>query len=424
MRTANSREWTLAVALIALFILGAMKQIGLYLVMFVTGADAPAIGLAAGSCAVLMGGRGWLRMASAALLAVLAVWSKQTLLPFLVVAPAYLWLIGQRRESLRYAAILAMVGAAVSILLILAFGPLSNMWFHMVTLVSANPWQQGTTTVDHVPPLFTAWLHGLWELFTESAESLGILLAALVIARLMGGWRFTWDWIRRWAARNSWIMLVMAAIVLSPAAVLGSSIVGGFANHLALCDYFLTLSAVLVLMLLALRSGKGTIRLAVRCFITGLMTVRAAQFAFSPGQMKDILRAVANLSNNEQAMLFHFHKEFPHLVYFPWQPLPVLLVSGKLYHFEWGAIDQNLAGLTVAPQQLQDHLPDGMQFMAFRADAQSKFMLQYFPRATREVHPNELPGFSLFTEPLASDPAAAPPVEQKTGSQAWTVGRP
>ena len=88
-----------------------------------------------------------------ALCAVLSCWCKQTMLPFLIAAPLYLYVV-DRGLVVRYVACLAGIGIVVSAVLILSFGG-HAMWFHMVTIPSSQHWQE----VDISKPL------ALWHAF-------------------------------------------------------------------------------------------------------------------------------------------------------------------------------------------------------------------------------------------------------------------
>jgi len=376
VRATSRQALPFAIFASAAFIVFCLQFESLRRAVFMIAPDGPALGLATASCAMLIGRKRQLRhLVAAALLISLSVWSKQTFLPAIVVAPVYLALVDGRRAAMRYLVILLIVFAIVSIALIASFDP-SNMYFHMVTLPRLHPWRNAANGK------LMALVLGLRDLIIDGA--LPLICVAIVIALGRKSLRDS-------AISSGWIMLPILAIALLPASVLGYVKVGGFLNNFALTNFFVALAATVGAIVLT----APMLRIA----ICATIFIYAANIAIVRRDLPAMASRIANPYGNQQETAYRYVRQHPGVAYFPWNNLSTLLAERRLYHFEWGFPDRFDAGLKPSPQQIVDHVPPRVRIIAFPQVAQSEFALSLFPFATAQVTIDELPGFIAYTAP-------------------------
>jgi hypothetical protein len=380
------------------------------------GPDGPALGLIACSCALVMRrmgrpGRGNMSLALSALCAVLACWSKQSILPFLAVGPVWLFLTDDIRVTARYLAMLAISGVLVTAIILLCFDP-KHLWFHMVTISASHHFQDN----DH-GNIVALW-YGMGELLADCAVAgamLLVLIAAGAMSGLLPGAISTANrlarW-RRWLRANPWTLLLITSLVLVPSSVLGYVKIGGYYNNFALTHYFLLASATVGMIWWWPRFASAALArvlgaaAAVWCLGAPLLQMSG------PGQISAMYTRIANFKDNPQETILRYDKQHEDVIYFPWNNLSTLLATGHLYHFEWGIYDRREAKMTISPEQIRRHLPQRLMAVGFSPLHQSEYALGLFPKARTRVAVDDLPGFVIYVEPPPAEPREASPFRQ------------
>jgi hypothetical protein len=349
--TERARHWGFALVAFAFFAMLAIVLRPLHLAFAQVHADAPALGFAAIACALLLSPyreRGFVP-ALGALVAVLAVAAKQTMLPLLAALPIWFLLAGRVGDGLRLAAWLLLAGAGMAITLAAVFGP-GVLYFNVVQVMSGHAWKGKFPS-----NLFVVGL----ELLAYCAPVLVLEVGYALASRKRGG---PWS---AWLADHSWTLLTLIALMLAPTSLLGRVKIGGDDNTLAPTLYFLLLSASLLLRdllerasLPGWRTAAGVLAGAV-IFLGCLRTI--------PWQV-NYFRVLAAAPPTEQDIAFAYIQQQPGEVYFPNFPLAHLFGEGKLYHYDYGIIDRENGGFAVDRAQYLAHIPPRTRLLCFSPD--------------------------------------------------------
>ncbi len=252
-------------------------------VAFNVHADAPAIGL--GLCACLFA----LRLAEngrtsdlilTALFTHASVATKQTLLPLLVVIPVWLWLRGQRPLALKLLCVSAVTGAALWLVIALAYG-WSAVWFNLVYIPGHHPWYETVGRVSGVANVTTAHrIAVLGEAFIDYVLSNGWLWLVLFLAAIFGRKHLS---LRRPDFKSPSSLLFLAGLLLVPMSLLGRVKVGGDYNAFSYSAVFLSLATVMLLYS-AISRFTPTFSLSLSPSSHRLILVATVSvFALSPG---------------------------------------------------------------------------------------------------------------------------------------------
>jgi hypothetical protein len=354
-------------------------------------ADAAALGFAAMAAAFLYFGdreRTWRDLGLSAACAVLSVWSKQTLVPLLVALPAFVWMCEGTRQLCRYLTCLAVAGAAISALMLAAFGPLQPMWFNMFVVPMREP---------HLPEKNV--LQKFWQLGTENLLPAAIILFLLLLPAFIsdGGSRPDRG---RFLAEHRWLVFGFVGIAMFPTFVAGILKVGGDINHLSLVSLF---------MLLAAGTGLGAhlgeleaarpeiLRGAARTFtiifvLIGMLRTPIAMFSVAGSRP---------LRTNSSESAYRFEKAHPGEAYFPFNPLAVLLASGKLYHSDIGLKDRELSGYGIGGEQFRRYAPRDYRMIAIPTGAPrlTAILTQELEGSVRTRGTGDLAGWAVYRFP-------------------------
>ena len=341
-------------------------------------ADAPALGAVALACGVLSqwlgaGGDGrsvptrpgdwpaWRGMAIAAGLAALAVACKQTLLPAIVVLA--LWVAIER--GWRAAAVFGAVASATLVLLLAALGAwlgYRGMWLNAVEIPRHHPLE---------------WIHG--DASTQA------LIPALGCLGVLGA-----AWIRsrpRAAAgeHRRWMLLVTVGLALVPSALLSRAKHGGDVNSYSLFLYFFALAASLELksVLAPIWSRTSPSRMVRLASLSALGALAAGGLATAYQQAATTVLA----EPSPIARAIDLERAHANGIYFPYHPLVMLRIDGRLYHDLRAIAEWKAAGLRLPPARIAAELPHDQRMIAMRDF--------------------ELPGAHLGAlEPIAAPPGA------------------
>lgn len=322
--------------------------------------DPPAIGLTLLSCWRLAaaGPAGRKRdLAAAALLAVLAVWTKQTLVGVILGQLLYLVLFERpRARLLPYLAWLALTGAAVTAALVGTFGwdrLFINLWLvpagHPLKSGSAL-WGIGIDLARQVLPMAGLLAFYAWKVRTGKMAA-----PSPVIGRHLG-------------------MLVTVGVVLLPFGLLGGAKLGGAGNSFHAVAFFFC--AVLVALVATWpRGARPELRLV------GLATVGAGMgalilgaecgFRLAPSPRLELQAAVARARPQE--------------VYFPYNPLVTWWTEKTAYHAEYGLMDQAMAGYGSSRSHYLAHLPPRMRIVIYPPNPAGELAPQIFSDLQRRL---------------------------------------
>jgi hypothetical protein len=357
-------------------------------------ADAAAVGFALLACACLTRWRcristRMLMLSSAC--AVLAIGSKQTIAPILLMLPVFAGL----RHGIRAAVVLGiaelvMVMAAVALAIgVFGYEPLRyNLW----DLAVRQPWWFEELGV---PGCLVLWSGTLID---DSALPAVAIVMILVLAPSRAS---TW---RKWIHRNPWLLPLALAIALVPVSIVGVAKRGGQQNALTLTTYFL--AAALAEMILRLKPRRQR-RLIQASAATAISLAILAVCPFT--QKLQIVRELAHLQATPQMQAYRFAALHPGEVYFPRQPLAGLLVDGKYYLFEYGWDDQIAAGKSPDLARMSQWLPSRMQMIAFPPTVGDLPGHLEIPGFDQQVEVPQLPGWLVLTRPERSYSAPQSP---------------
>ncbi|MBE9116793.1 hypothetical protein IQ249_12875 [Lusitaniella coriacea LEGE 07157] len=365
-------------------------------VAFSVHADAIALGLSAASCAVLYYNQQRDRFSTlflSAIFVVLAIWTKQVSLPIIVAIPLFLLLAEGWRCCKRYLLCLFISGISISAILIAIFDP-KALFFYLFVVPSNHPWQGEAGKV-------TALLQTAKELFNYSFWPLVILGCVLLYHLFLNVKRKTA--ISLWFKQNPWILFVLVGIFLVPTAVLGKVKVGGDINNFGYSLYFTTTAASLALMQLAIAAKIAeikivaqSVKIAVLALFSALILFQSPKvFALIPTLSANLAQGFEKLEAFPSQVAYRYAKNHPEEAYFPWQTLSTLMADGKMYHFEYGLFDLDLAGFPASEEQFYEYLPENMKIIAFlgRNDG---YVLKRLPEFSRKIEVEELPGWEVY----------------------------
>lgn len=370
--------------------------------------DAPAVGFALLSCALLATGTGpagrpsGRRLALAAIFAALSAWTKQIdVFLFAGQAPWLALVFGLRTAGLYLAWHLAFaVGLGI---LFVAWIGFETLAFHMVQL-----------PLD-LPPMGTPYWRWISSLELVVASSFGLLLVLLAIR----AWRRSraGDPWRAFLAARPWTILVFVALVLSPFAVLGRTVQGGDVNSYHPV-YFLLVAAALILARGEFVStarpansdaaGRRSPRLVLYAlaFLAPLLTLRQVQW-----------ETLDDPWNNPQEAAYEFALAHPRSAYFPWEQLSTYLATGRLDHYDYAIADLEYAGHPLDQERFLAHVPPEVRRVFYRDVSYRAMALSRLPGEWHRTTLAEMPGWIVWEkvdDDTAADSAAQasdPPAE-------------
>ena len=304
------------------------------------------------------------RLALAAALCALAIWSKQTSLFLALAHVIALLAFRERAAALRYAAFVALFGLLALAAAGFYFG-FANLWLNLVEIPARLPWGDVGEKISRrwapllayvaLPPLAALWL------LRRSPPS-----GDPVAERFL---RFGF----------------VAFLTLLPVCALGFCKIGGDTNTLH-GWYFLL--PPLALVALARPLPPPAAWLAPLLAAVALVGLRTLEFQKLP-----VLPATARLRSAEQLA-----RAAPGTCWFPHDPVVTFYSDHRLYHVEDGVATRSLAGLGVREKDFRAHLPPRLAAIVCAAEQPEPFSLQLlndFNVRTAERH------WIVFTRPAA-----------------------
>jgi hypothetical protein len=276
-------------------------------------------------------------LACSAALSVLSVASKQTMAPVPVALACFLLLAEGPRRFLRYVLLQLVSAVLIGAALLVAFRPLRDLFFNTFT------W------AVHLggPPAQGRLLEGLYM------ERVSLAALVPVLAVLLAGVLFGDGGLRARLNANRWLVFFFAAVLQVPFALRAWTTPGADVNHLGVVTLFVALAVTTGLLM-----APPIPMLVQRALLAGII-VASLNF---PWQLP---RNLAQLPRTPAEIACRYEKSHPGRVYFPMNPLAVLLADGKLTHFGGALFDRERAGFPVTAEQFASGLPLRYQLIAY-----------------------------------------------------------
>ena len=283
--------------------------------------------------------------------------------------------------------------ASLSLLLGAAFG-FEDLWFNIIGVPSKHRWVDGGART----PLLL-----MVEYSTVAVTLLAsIALAAFARHHLTPGGPSDHPapvGPRRWLAENPWILLVLMAFAAVPTSFLSRIKWGGGWSNYAPTPYFLSLGLMALLIdwhasnrRRGLEALNSAMTLGLLLLVLSPMTRREDSF--------EVFNTTSFSSSNFQEAAFEYSKRHPGTAYFPWNPLSTLMAEGKLYHFEYGMFDRELAGSMVSDRHFREGIPENLRYVCFppfyKFGRPFEWTLKFLPEFRRPVAIPELPGWNCY----------------------------
>jgi hypothetical protein len=280
------------------------------------------------------------------------VWTKQVDAPLVFAQAGWLWFARGRRPALEFFLAWTAVMAGIAVLLFALLDARS---------VILNLW-----TVPAQHPLVGGWAAARGELADLARYAFPLWVPAGLL--LVVGLR------RKAPDAIAGALLCAAAAALLPTGIMAAIKLGGDRNSLH-SVYFLAAAAVPAVggaWLLRLPRGRDLRAALVLTLATALLGLAVRQVRGYPA-----LTMLPPRCLSEEA--FTFAREHPGRAYFPWDPLATLLAEGKMYHFEYGVLDRQQAGMPLPPARLAPDVPGAIEFIAYPRSDYPLIMVRALP---------------------------------------------
>ncbi len=350
-------------------------------------ADAPALGLGALACALLLfrkKNNELLWLLASAVSAALAVWSKQVAAPLCVALPLYLWLADGPRVALKYFACIAVWGLAVSGVFVLVFG-YENLFFNMITIPSRHAFE-GKYGMD---PMSFA----LYKLLRECSIILivGIFSFFVPVADLF---RSKKRW-REWFRENPWTLPLLVSLLMVPTSLLGKAKEGGSNNTLCYTTYFLAIASTMAFI-------SAIKNISYPAWFTKIDAARRmANFTlivFLLIQVPCIYYkyTVPAKEDDYAQMVFEYLKKYPGETYFPRLTVLHLMAENKIYHDSVALNDRIWADLPLSDTHMRAYIPQNLKQIGFRENKEDDRQWLRLPEFTTKAKDEKLPGYFVY----------------------------
>jgi len=379
-RATALQKSALFVAPILLFGLISYQSRALRMSLEGTIHDCPTLGLAVIACIIAYHDQQARRLAWSALFAILAVWSKQVMLPLLLALPLTSAFLHGWRVGLRHLGWM-LLGISISALSFTLLTERQSFWFNVFTLPGHHPW------IDTFPGNFASVAYHLYE------ETWLAFLAVGMLVCLERPWRDL--------TRQRWFLFVIVALLQIPTAFLGRIKVGGSSNSFSPVLYFLLL-ALLAYLIEFLRDPQRPAQLVrgVGIALNGAVTALALLQLL---QSATFLKSYPGPGRSKEQRVVNYLRAHPGEAYFPWNPLSHQAAEGRTCHFAYGLFDRELAGFAIDDEHVNRHRPPHCRYVCFppgRRHHRSPECLERLMREyPRRVEIDDLPGFECYERP-------------------------
>jgi len=343
-------------------------------------ADAPALACAALACLFAMRERrrffAWENEVCAGLFGVLAVFAKQNIAPALVAVAIWFALRGGRAFA-RFVTFAIVFVALMTAFTVTALSSPSAFLFNCFLMPAHQPLDKAL----FFPALSEICVFGL-------------MLLLIPFALMAQAWVKSSAGTRGFLLGRRTPLLIVAGVLMIPAAIAGRMKWGGNENSLGLALFFFVLALVAEVAAVRDEADARLWSLPVLvCCIVGMTS--AVYFSVKSRPASPIQQA------------FVYARQNPGQVYFPQFPLVHLMAERKLYHFSWGLTDRRNAGAPVSDAHFRANIPHNAKVIAitalnapFEADMTSR----EGPRVADFAGAAELPQFEFVAMPSQQGP--------------------
>ena len=363
-------------------------------------ADSPAAFYGMLACAVLYARRfeanlSWRTAVASTFFAVMALWSKQTIVPLLAVLPLWILFANGARAFARYCVALAANLSVLSILLYSSFGR-RRLTFNIIDIPRNHGWY-----------FESDYAKGFGVIAVELLVIIFPLLAAIPILAYLArrehdgttndtslGARF--EALRVRLHRDYWILFASVAAAMVPVAMMSRIKIGGNINNYAFIISFVGVACFVMLMdwfarnrERGLESANDALKLLVILSPLSPLWIINSAYVFQFNDWKP-------LAENPQDVAYRYAKAHPGDAYFPWNPLSGLMLDGKATHFEYGMVDRTLANFPPSPEHVRMFIPEHTRVVAFSPMRQAEWTITVLPEFKRRVEIKELPGWICY----------------------------
>jgi len=369
--------------------------------------DAPALGLAALALGVMCRARTPRRQWGAIGLATLSVWAKQLTVPILgIVLPIWAYRKGGLRGTLQLVAATALISIFV-LILFAAWFDVGNLFFNILTIPIRHPRR------------FASFLE--FDLVIVRIQQSNLYLSSLFLVGILGlllvrpGKAVAPDEATSTSKHGDdrWLLFLITTLAEAPFSLMAFVKLGGDDNNLAFFLYFLAITTVLLMERLLIADGEiaddgrsrfAMILVGMNLALSILMNQQLGLTLGAPPKAGTTSRT----SWTESRQAEDFIRAHPGKVYFPWNPLEHLVAENKLYHFEYGVFDRDLAGRPISEEHFRRHIPEATELVCYPQGATvgDRISLRYLKDFVPAKPVAELPDWSCYTR-AGSDNAAA-----------------
>jgi hypothetical protein len=390
------RGYRLRVLGVTLFVLLSYTVPSLRMSLEGTTHDCPALGFALAACLVLYfdEARRWRSYFLSAAFTMMAIWSKQVMAPLLIALPLWTWSTRGSVALRRHLVALATMAVVISVPLLAMLGP-RTLLFNILVLPAEHAWN------GHFPSNFAVVGY---QLYRDCFTLVAVLIIFLLASRVPQASRKRPEEISHampspvalWFRHERWSLFLLVALMHLPTAFLGRLKVGGSVNSFSPVSYFL-----LFALLVGLCNAAANLRTSEGQLARSALVVAAVAFVLlTVPQLAYFFRDYHGFDASKEERVTTFLRRHPGEAYFPWHPLPHLLVEGKLYHFAYGLFDRELGGHGISDAHFQRFVPEHCRYVCFPAGRRNhrppaclESFLKQFPR---RVELAELPGFECY----------------------------
>ncbi len=356
------------------------------------GADTVAIALGVGSCVALHHGG---RLALAALLCVLAAWTKQIAAPLALAQLAYLAGTYGRRSALRYAGWLALAAAAATALFGLWFG-FGALWHCLIVIPGRHPIETA-----RLPALLRAFAGSTWWVWPLAALVWWGRRAGRAGGGSGNGPSGNGGQPAPAGAGGLARLLLLASLVLLPGGLAAAAKAGGDQNSLHAISFALLGGT-------ALGGAALAVLPAPRAALVRVALLAGLAAAVGAGVHRIVTHdhlAIREPGSQHRAA-YAFARARPGQVVFPCNPLVTLMAERRDVPFDYGLHDWRLAGAAPEADALRRRLPPALTLVIYHEKDPSRELLRYLPefRHRRESGP-----WDLYFRTVAPAADAAPP---------------
>ncbi len=312
-----------------------------------------------------------------AVLIVLGVFTKQTVLPLAVILSIYVYLAHGKKVFFYYSGTMVLTALFLLAGLYLWCGSLVPAGtlallpakYHWVSIIPGDyneyPLITGVAVLKRARALIIAFI----ELLVLAIPFLLIAIAGNYVSA-KGETRKV-SFVELWKEKKESILFVFVLLASIPLTLVGRVKLGGWLSHYAMPCYFLLLWGISIWGGILTKADNRSLSMQriirnVNYMVLGFSASAALLtiLKISPG----FGFVIKEFKNNSLEQAYRFSKAYPDQAYFPHFPLATFMTDHKVYHSAYGLWDLENAGITIDSARYFEHLPSKMQYLCFHKD--------------------------------------------------------